>query len=176
MALRSPLQTPGLFPYRKSGNNSSPTATSPQDLSWHLPEEVAAHNLTRSKAHHLLLRLGHYQTLLAHERESSRALTLNLQSMQRQVVSANEKRALAEEALTNCPGCKQMSTFGIAIETDVTQRTPFFPRLVDTSVHSDGNSQVEQGQQPSKRKRADDDENHPPIKRVKAGPSENKQA
>ena len=128
MAVRSPLQIPGLFPYRKPGNNSlpgafrSPTATSPQDLSWHLPEEVAAHNLTRSKAHHLLLRLGHYETLLAHERESSRALTLNLQSMQRQVVSANEKRALAEEVLTNCPGCQQMSTFGIAVSS----RTPIY--------------------------------------------------
>lgn len=62
------------------------------------------------------------------------------------------------------------------IETDVTQRTPFFPKLVDTSVHSDGNSLVEQDRQPSKRKRADDDENHPPIKRVKAGPAEDERA
>lgn len=127
MAQRSPLYIPdrsGLLPYRKPGNNSlpgafrSPTATSPQELSWHLPEEVAAHNVTRSKAHHLLLRLGHYETLLAYEKESSRTLMLSLQSMQRQVVGANEKRAHAEEALRNCPGCRsiqQMSNIGIAV-------------------------------------------------------------
>lgn len=56
------------------------------------------------------------------------------------------------------------------IETDVTQRTPFFPELVDTSVDSDSNSLVEQNRQPSKRKRADTDEDRTPIKRVKAGP------
>ncbi|OBT92523.1 hypothetical protein VE01_09450 [Pseudogymnoascus verrucosus] len=169
MALQIPERS-GLFPSRKSGNNlllggfRSPTATSPQDLSWHLPEEVAAHNVTRSKAHHLLLKLGHYETLLALERESSRALTLSLQSMQRQVVSANEKRTHAEEALRNCPGCQQMNNIGIAIETDVSQRTPFF----DMGVNSDEGLLIEQNRQPSKRKRADED--HMPIKRMKSGP------
>ena len=134
MALRTPLQIserPMLLPSRKiAGRNSflgglcSPTATSPKDISWHLPEEVAAHNVTRSRAHHLLLRLGHYETQLTYERESSRALTLSLKSMQKQVVSANEKRAQAEEALRNCPSCRsmmctfqnqQMGNVGIAV-------------------------------------------------------------
>lgn len=124
MALQIPDRA-GLFPYRKSGNSSLPggfrSPTSPQDPSWHLPEEVAAHNVTRSKAHHLLLKLNHYERLLALERESSQALTLNLQSMQRQVVSANERRTHAEEALRSCPGC-QMSNIGVAVSS----QTPIY--------------------------------------------------
>lgn len=111
-----PVQIP---PYRKSGAFRSPTATSPQDLSWHLPEEVAAHNVTRAKAHHLLLKVGQYETLLAYEKESTRALTMGLQAMQKQVVSANEKRTHAEEALRNCPGCQQISNIGIAVSMKV---------------------------------------------------------
>jgi hypothetical protein len=52
----------------------------------------------------------------------------------------------------------------VQIETDVSQRTPFF----DTGVNSDGGLVIEQNRQPSKRKRADED--HMPIKRMKSGP------